>query len=252
MEVLAALEKGADRPTQLMTNAKVSWEALQSNLKSLVAADYVAEWERAGRASYTITEKGKDVLIVYRKLVSQHTSDTRSPLDLIGGKVKLRPADDSDFEDFYNWWNDPEFAGEYAGDSPKSRDEVKQLLKDSHSFVIEGRTDGRKIGFISYYLVRSDYLNLYEIGYRVKPSERGKGYTTEAARLLVDHLFTTKPIQRIESVTDTENIPSQRVLEKNGFRREGQLKKRFFLDGDYRDEYIYRLLREEWLESRDA
>jgi predicted transcriptional regulator len=73
MEVLAALEEGVERPTQLMTNANVSWKALQSNLKSLVAADYVAEWERAGRASYTITKKGKDALTIYRNVVSQHT-----------------------------------------------------------------------------------------------------------------------------------------------------------------------------------
>ena len=99
--------------------------------------------------------------------------------------------------------------------------------------------------------MRSDYLNLYEIGYRIKPSERRKGYTTEAVRLLVDHLFRTKAIERIESVTDTENLPSQRVLAKNGFKREGELRKRFFLEGKYRDEYIYSLLREEWQKGRN-
>jgi RimJ/RimL family protein N-acetyltransferase len=171
-------------------------------------------------------------------------------MELVGKEVKLRPADDSDFDDFYRWWNDPEFAGEYAGFFPKTRPEVRQLLADAHTFIIEGRTDGRKVGFISYYPVRSDYLNLYEIGYRVKPSERRKGYTTEAASLLVDYLFTTQDIERIESVTDTENIPSQRVLEKCGFRREGELKKRFYLDGVYRDEFMYRLLREEWQSGR--
>jgi [ribosomal protein S5]-alanine N-acetyltransferase len=172
-------------------------------------------------------------------------------LELLGDKVRLRSVDASDLEDLYDWWNDPEFAGEYAGDYPKSRREVKQLLlTDSKTFLIEDLADGRKIGFISYYPVRSDYLNLYEIGYRIKPKERRKGYTTEAARLLVDHLFTTKSIERIESVTDTENLPSQRVLEKNGFKREAELKKRFYLKGEYRDEYMYRLLREEWQKAR--
>jgi [ribosomal protein S5]-alanine N-acetyltransferase len=69
--------------------------------------------------------------------------------------------------------------------------------------------------------------------------------------LLVDHLFATKKeIERIESVTDVENVPSQRVLEKNGFTREAKLRKRFFNKGEYRDEFMYGLLREEWQKAK--
>ncbi len=168
-------------------------------------------------------------------------------MELLGDKVKLRPFDTSDIDDFCRWSNDPEFAGEYAGDFPKSRVEVEEMIKEGWFFIISSRSEDKKIGFISYYLVRVDYPNLFEIGYQIKPSERRKGYSTEAARLLVDFLFTTKKeIERIESVTDVENVPSQRVLEKNGFRREGVMRKRFFNRGQYRDEYMYRLLREEW------
>lgn len=168
-------------------------------------------------------------------------------MGLLGEKVKLRPVDASDMDDLYNWWNDPEFAGEYAGHNPKSRNEVRELVKGGWFYVISSRSDDKKIGFIAYYPVRQDYLHLFEIGYRMKPSERRKGYTTEAARLLVHYLFTTKrEIERIESVTDVENVPSQRVLEKNGFKREGKLRKRFCNKGEYRDEYMYSLLREEW------
>jgi RimJ/RimL family protein N-acetyltransferase len=85
------------------------------------------------------------------------------------------------------------------------------------------------------------------------PSERNKGFATEATRLLLDHLFTTKEeIERIESVTDVANVPSQRVLEKNGFKREGELRKRAFNRGQYRNEYMYSVLREEWKESKLA
>ena len=79
--------------------------------------------------------------------------------------------------------------------------------------------------------------------------KEGRGIRRKAG-LLVNYLFTTQNIERIESVTDTENLPSQRVLEKNGFRREGKLRKRFCRDGDYRDEYMYRPLREEWERAR--
>ena len=169
-------------------------------------------------------------------------------MELVGEKIKLRSIEKSDVDDLYNWWNDPEFAGEYAGNYPKSRTEVEQLLKGAWFFIIESCLGDKKVGFISYYYpVRSDYLYLYEIGYRTKPRERNKGYTTEAVRLIVDYLFSTKKeIERIESVTDVENMPSQRVLEKNGFKLEGELRKRFFNKGEYRNEYVYSLLREEW------
>jgi RimJ/RimL family protein N-acetyltransferase len=172
-------------------------------------------------------------------------------LELLGSKVKLRPVDESDVDDLYDWWNDPDFYGSYSGFDPKSRTEIEEMAKDPRFFIISSRSEGKKAGFISYYRVRKDYENLFEIGYRLKSNERRKGYTTEAAGLLVDYLFTTKSeIERIESVVDTENIPSQRVLEKNGFKREAELKKRFFNKGQYRDEYMYRLLREEWQEAK--
>lgn len=167
-------------------------------------------------------------------------------MEIICDKVTLRPADDSDVDDLHDWWNDPGFAGDYAGFFPKTRDEVKELLREAHNFIIEAKSDRRKIGFASYYLIRTDYENLYEIGYRIKAEERNKGYTSEAARLLVAYMFRTLDIERIESITDVENIPSQKVLEKTGFKREGRLRKRFYLGGEYRDEYMYGLLREEW------
>ncbi len=173
-------------------------------------------------------------------------------MELYGEKVKLRPFANSDIDDLYRWYNDLEFAGDY-GFSPISKSELEKDVKEGTFFIIENRARdsleqmNKKVGFISYYLVRRDYPNLYEIGYQIIPSERRRGYTTEAARLLVDHLFgSKKEIERIESVTDVENVPSQRVLEKTGFKRECELRKRFFNKGQYRNEYMYSLLREEW------
>ncbi len=42
------------------------------------------------------------------------------------------------------------------------------------------------------------------------------------------------------------NMASQRVLEKAGFRKEGVVRKRIFVRGNWRDEFLYSILREEW------
>ena len=60
-----------------------------------------------------------------------------------------------------------------------------------------------------------------EIGYALSPEGRGKGYCTEAVKLLLDYSFLTTLVARIQAHTDVRNVASQRVLEKNGFVKEG-------------------------------
>ncbi|HEX2642462.1 MAG TPA: GNAT family protein, partial [Thermoanaerobaculia bacterium] len=57
-------------------------------------------------------------------------------------------------------------------------------------------------------------------------------------------------IDRVEARCAIENIGSQRVLEKNGFQREGLLRGYFRLRGRRIDNYLYSLLREDHLAHR--
>jgi ribosomal-protein-alanine N-acetyltransferase len=82
------------------------------------------------------------------------------------------------------------------------------------------------------------------------PNERGKGYGGEAVQLMVDYLFLTRDIVRIQAETHPDNIASQRVLEKAGFTKEGNIRKSFFCRGVYRDTAIWSTLREEWKEPK--
>jgi RimJ/RimL family protein N-acetyltransferase len=113
---------------------------------------------------------------------------------------------------------------------------------------IAQKKDGTEIGWMPHY-IRSQNFGWVEIGYYLIPSERGKGYGTEAARIMVDYLFLTKDIPRIQAVINAENKASQRTLEKTGFKREGILRKALWNGkGKWTDSYIYSILREEWKE----
>jgi len=120
-------------------------------------------------------------------------------------------------------------------------------LTERARFVVE-KKDGTKIGFIAHYFVVP--TKLMEIGYDIIPSERGKGYGTEAVRIIVNYLFLTKDIVRIQAVTNVGNKPSQRVLEKAAFKKEGTLRKVGYVRGEWTDAYVYSILREEWKELR--
>ena len=94
-----------------------------------------------------------------------------------------------------------------------------KLAPQEEWFIIE-ETDGSKIGF-----VRVRHLPVFgkpvEIGFTLIPSERGQGYGTEAVQIIVDYLFLSKDLVRIQAHTIPHHVASQRTLEKVGFRREG-------------------------------
>lgn len=57
-----------------------------------------------------------------------------------------------------------------------------------------------------------------EIGYGIVASRRGRGYATEAVATLVSSAWGMPDVVAIVAGTDADNVASQRVLEKAGFR----------------------------------
>ena len=77
-----------------------------------------------------------------------------------------------------------------------------------------------------------------------------KGYASEAIMIMVDYLFLSKDLERIQAKADPENIASCKALEKAGFKREGILRKTFFCRGKWKDDCMFSILREEWKEPK--
>jgi RimJ/RimL family protein N-acetyltransferase len=121
------------------------------------------------------------------------------------------------------------------------------LTCERQRFIIE-KKDGTRVGTITHWLAQPE--RFMEIGYNVVREERWKGYGTEAVQLMVDYLFLSKDIARIQAFTDVRNKASQRVLEKAGFKREGTLRQAGLVRGHRADAYVYGVVREEWKEPR--
>ena len=171
---------------------------------------------------------------------------------LEGKNVNLRIMEKEDLPLIAEWFNKPEVFGEYNPLHQVSRTEAEKMFENPHeekSFIIE-KKDGSKIGFIGHFYVLHVAGKQLEIGYSLVPSERGKGYGTEATQLMVDYLFLSKDTMRIQAQTDPRNVASHKLLEKVGFMKEGTLRKSFFMRGEWRDSYIYSILREEWKEPK--
>ena len=146
------------------------------------------------------------------------------------------------------WFNSPEVFGAYNPLLQMPETDVEKMFESPNQlklFIVE-KKDGTKVGFVVHFYVIHIDGRLLEIGYGLVPNERGKGYCTEAATIMVDYLFLSKDVGRIQAQTDERNVASQRVLEKVGFKKEGVLRGSIFIRGDWRDSYIYSILREEW------
>ena len=176
---------------------------------------------------------------------------------LEGRNVRLRLRDKEDLDFLFEFWNNIDYYGDYEAIQPQiSKTEVERRIESSTTsdagviwtwFVIE-KKDGTKIGFILYFT--NQPRGWMELGYAMLPSEMGKGYGTEAVQIMVDYLFLTKEIMRIQATTDERNGASQRVLEKVGFKKEGHIRQSGFMRGEWVNDCLYSILREEWKEPK--
>lgn len=165
---------------------------------------------------------------------------------LEGKNVNLRIAEKDDVFLVMGWWGDAQYMGEYQDVMTKTLLEFEKIVLENTIFYIIEKKNGVKIGHIAGWMIGRTMA----IGFALIPSERGKGYGTEAIQLMVDHLFLTKDVVRIQVTTDVRNLTSQRALEKSGFVKEGTMRKYFYAKGDYRDHFLYSILREEWIEPK--
>jgi RimJ/RimL family protein N-acetyltransferase len=168
---------------------------------------------------------------------------------LEGKNVNLRIAEKEDLPLIAEWANDPEFNGEHEPIMQLSKAELEKWYPSSGPeekwFLVE-KKDGTKVG-----LVRHDsHAWGIAIGSVIIPSERGKGYCTEAVSILVDYLFLSKDTVRIQARANTHNAASKRVLEKAGFTEEGTMRRSSFSRGKWVDMVVYSILRQEWKEPK--
>jgi ribosomal-protein-alanine N-acetyltransferase len=172
---------------------------------------------------------------------------------LEGRNVNLRVAEKEDLPLLAEWANNLDFWGEYFSPLQRTKADVEKTFESSPSecknYIVE-KKDGTKIGGIVHFNVLAPYAKTLEMGYALVPSERGKGYCTEAAQLMVDYLFLSKDITCVQATIVVGNVASQRVLEKAGFQKEGIMRKRVFINGKWRDLVLFSILREEWKEPK--
>jgi RimJ/RimL family protein N-acetyltransferase len=177
---------------------------------------------------------------------------------LSGEGVVLRGAGPEDAETCAPWFNDPEVIRYLnTGSRPNlvehSREFLAQAVRSSADvvFAIIERESKRHIGNTA--LHRIDSLRrsaVFGIVIGVQ-SCWGRGYGTEATRLVIDYAFRRLNLHRIELEVAASHAIARRAYERVGFQVEGTRRDAMFVDGQYADALVMALLRPEW-EARNG
>ena len=106
--------------------------------------------------------------------------------------------------------------------------------------------DDKIAGSIGLKLQEDVYRKNAEVGYFLGEAYWGKGITTIALKQFIEYTFSTFPVTRLFAPVFEYNIASIKVLEKNGFKREGYFKKSIYKNGEYFNEVILAQLKEDF------
>lgn len=168
---------------------------------------------------------------------------------------QLAIPDDNQIEIIYKWVTSESNWSHIAGKTVNmnwSYDEYLIKLNETIKNVttpyrILVNQDNEVLGTIKGY----NYLernNSIVIGFYIPEFNRNKGYGTKIVELFVDELFYNKLVyvnKVIATIVET-NKGSIRILEKNEFVLEGELRESICVDGMRLTEYYYSMLRSEW------
>ena len=164
---------------------------------------------------------------------------------ITGERLYLSPMNPDDAEQYTQWLNDPDVAdhlGQYRqmislGNEKKA---MEQLSGEGHNYAIVLKDNDMLIGNISLmdieHIHRRAALGLF-IG---DAEQRGKGYGTEAIRLILGYGFNILNLHNIMLLVHADNPQGLACYKKVGFRevgrrREARIKGGCFIDLVYMD-----------------
>lgn len=170
-------------------------------------------------------------------------------MELEDGVVRLRPWTMEDVPAVYDACQDPEISRWIPFvPSPYTLEDAEAYVRgcvDSGDerlpFAVVAAAGGELLGAIDMRLNEHRYRG--HIGYWVVAAARGRGVATRALRLVSRRGLDELGLVRLELITDPDNVASQRVAEKVGYRREGVLRAHLrHPDGRLRDSVLFSLL----------
>jgi diamine N-acetyltransferase len=180
---------------------------------------------------------------------------------IYGERIRFRAVDREDLPTFVRWLNDPEVQQGIMIYHPFSQaqeenwfDSMIKRPVEEQVLGIEAKEPPDEAGIENWKLIGS--LGFADISWRIRSAEFGimigekeywgKGYGTEAVRLLTQYGFNTLNLNRIFLRVFEDNHRAIRAYEKAGFTLEGRMRQAEFRHGTYLDVLIMSAVRSDF------
>jgi [ribosomal protein S5]-alanine N-acetyltransferase len=130
---------------------------------------------------------------------------------------------------------------------PAYRRRLRSYSRDArddqgYAFFIFDTLEKELLGGITLSSVRRGVTQSAMLGYWMGSPHAHRGTMTHAVACLIPYVFNDLRLHRLEAATQPSNAASIRVLEKNGFVREGYARSYLKINGAWQDHLLYALL----------
>lgn len=167
---------------------------------------------------------------------------------LEGEKINLRTIEKEDIEFLRDGVNHPEVRKHTGNTRPQNLESEEEffehIVEASDEIHLLICRDQEPMGIVKLE-EKEKPSNIAELGLWLHPDYHRNGYGTEAVELIIEHSFQQMNYHKIYARAHGDNKASQRIWEKHGFEKEGQLRKHVLVEGKHRDLLYYGLLRGE-------
>jgi ribosomal-protein-alanine N-acetyltransferase len=153
--------------------------------------------------------------------------------DAVSRFISLPPTTVEGFERYISWAHRQRAGGQYV------------------SLAIVPRGSDTPIGLIHVRALGPGF-GTADWGFVLASEFWGTGIFNEAAELVIDFAFDVLGTHRLEARAAVCNGRGNGAMRKLGAEREGVLRHAFFRNGDYLDQVLWSILREDWQKRRDA
>lgn len=179
------------------------------------------------------------------------------PVDpLETGRLVLRPFEPGDLEGLFAFHSLPEVA-RFLYWEARDLEQVRGVLEAKLgqtaleeegqvlALAVVGREAGGVMGEVSLHWLSRRHRQ-GEIGFVFHPAHQGRGLATEAASVVLRLGFEGLGLHRVIGRCDALNLPSARLMERLGMRREAHFVHNEIFKGAWGDELVYAMLEDEW------
>lgn len=123
-------------------------------------------------------------------------------------------------------------------------------LETAWPFFIFADAGETLVGAVTLSNIRRGVAESGTLGYWIGRPFAGRGHATAAVRAVLAFAFDTLDLHRVEASCLPANLPSRRVLQKSGFRQEGEARAYLKINGAWADHLLFGVVSDDWV--RDA